>query len=414
MCFNQIGAWFTFGCVSPDKVTVSYMPHMSPTLVRATLLMGPLMQLVAFTPTAVALARPSGLRRLVVAAHVIVMVTTVTMYVLLVPLQLHNTPVVSVVVVFACLGVNAIVGPTVMAAGPALVARYFPEENRTFPTGAIITLKMMSIVLWAPLGPMLAPTGDDMPRFLFVHAVLAVVPFVMMCLHHPTTPEQVGDRPATKTFALCLPQSGTAKFLVTCVVISVQCGAHGAFANTMQLTMSTRYDAAFLGWLGFGLSLSLPVGSLLVSRCLEIPQIRCHLHGLTVVMYVAVAMCFGVMLAGFGVGTFWEPLWPACPTALVVAVCVFSGMLQGVLTSLTTLRPLLEDQIPEEAIGLWGCLSYNAGYVVFLLVPNGVLVDWCILIELFIILLVLILLIVVDHHNKGTYSEGYEQIDCHD
>eukprot|EP00760_Papus_ankaliazontas_P012728 PhM_4_TR15515/c0_g1_i1/m.9079 len=429
---NECAIWFTFACVDP-AVVAAWIPDMNEDAIRYTLLLGPIMYGVAFAPTTALATYKGGVRKLVYGAHVITVVASGL--VCLSTLESVRTTPYAIVLAFTGLGLNALLAPTVMSLCPAIAAEWFAPERRGLPTSVAVMANAMGVVLWSPLGPIVATEGSDVPQLCYLRLIMAVVPMVVCLCYYPSNEPLVEfeDKTSVKDNdndiklplgervwlqlhqAVQLPQCDRTLFLSVCALVAVQCGALGAFSNSMQVTMASRFDADYLGWLAFSLTLAIIFGGIIAGHATEYALVVRHFHAAMLSLYALDGGCFVVLFLCFGTGSSDSVVWPDASRGVIVVTCMTIGILQGIMTTLSYVRPLLlfpseggdveGRALPEAVVGLWASLSYNVGYAVFLGFPANLLADWCMVIEIAVLGLTLLCLVLFASGVGGSVSE---------
>jgi len=403
LSMNQCAIWFSFACVGPDVVT-GYFPKMDEELIRWTILMGNIGYYCGL-PIVVALATGrGGLRACMKWSYFILLLSSGG--ICLCALEAVRQTEYAVPAIFVCLFLDAVIGPVVMALPAHLSAEWFPPEARGFPTSVAIAASTLGIVVWYPLGPLLAPTADDFPVILFIRLGCVALPAILCPVMYPKQAEAPYPRPEEtppllqpkgaiqsdqvipKSFPqrlralFRLPPENTAQFVCIVVAASIQTGVSMAFGSFLQEAFHGRFSASFIGWAGFGMQLMGPFGNIIAGSLTD--RMQPHLKRLQIGAVVIQTAMFGVLclLTGIGESDPIIRLTDTENTILVLSSLVGIGASLGFTYTFLIVRAVAEvSSLPEAGLGAWTTFWNIGGSTVFLLFSTNFLTQYGVLME---------------------------------
>eukprot|EP00298_Acanthocystis_sp_HF-20_P012597 c19967_g1_i1.p1 GENE.c19967_g1_i1~~c19967_g1_i1.p1 ORF type:complete len:462 (+),score=197.26 c19967_g1_i1:2-1387(+) len=274
--FNQCMLWVTFSPVS--DLSEQYF-EISAEQVQFLLTIGPLI----FIPSAflMLLFTQSGLRKIVFGAVTLELLCGLLRCI---PCIWEKELIKShgakndygIALIYIAQILNAICGPLVLSS-PSLVSQtWFGESERTLTTAIAALATSLGSAAGFLLAPYCVTVPDEIPRLIFVHAILAAIPFICVLIYFPNLPP---DPPSLSALRLqekhekpsdVFTDLFKAGFDKEVLLFSLGGGFYsGAFYSwTGVISTIVRpygYTDEYAGWLGFSATIASMIGGLMAS-----------------------------------------------------------------------------------------------------------------------------------------------------
>jgi len=151
---------------------------------------------------------------------------------------------------------GAIGQPFFLNAMSLLAVNWFPDNQRTIATTIASVANPVGVAIGFVIGPMMAPTSADIPRLLYLNAIIInalLLPIVFLFRGKPSLPPSASASvPREENFLLGLKKLVMDKnFWILCIVFGFALGAYNTLATVINEMMEKfGYDNMQSGILG--------------------------------------------------------------------------------------------------------------------------------------------------------------------
>eukprot|EP00298_Acanthocystis_sp_HF-20_P016323 c21450_g6_i6.p1 GENE.c21450_g6_i6~~c21450_g6_i6.p1 ORF type:complete len:464 (+),score=165.85 c21450_g6_i6:66-1457(+) len=280
--------------------------------------------------------------------------------------------------------VNAICGPMVMATPSMVSQTWFGDGERTTSTAVGSLANNFGSAAGFLMAPFLVRTPDLIPKLLYIHTILALIPFIMAFIYFPDRPptppsisaiksqanEEIGDNRNKFDFLIDLKKGVFHRDLI---IISLAGGFINGVFNGWSGIISDivnpyGYSDTDAGWFGFASTIGTIVGGMLSGYVAD-KYFQKRFKNLLVIFLVFGSLFF-MWFALSIPSPFWsEELLPQSFLTLLIAV-TGAGFFLGCTNPLfIEFGVELTYPIPETASTVLITLCNNIGTMSFLFIP---------------------------------------------
>lgn len=369
LSFNQSLFWISFSPIADNAKEFFGVPDSTITwLMNAGVIGG----MVGIIPCSFYLAGKTGLRFVCIITGVL---QAIAMVIRLIPWLLKKeSTAVGIVVVFVAQTIVGMLGAAVMAAPPLLSAQWFAQNERTTATAVAALSNNFGSAVGFLLGPWLVHNASEVPKLLIAHAGLSVINLIMILIYFPAKPptppsKSQRDHGSEGSFG----QIGSVVTNKDCMLIALGGGiVYGVFnvwsGNFDQILkgVSDEYTQSTLGWLGFGATMAVIVGGLIIGPIADMFKRRMH------IMLTILGALTTIFMALF---TFALPTKFSQHTVIILpyqgifALIIASGLTLGACIPLMfEVAAEMTYPAPESSSALIIILILNAAAMIYLIV----------------------------------------------